>query len=458
MGRKILVIALREYNAAVRTKAFVVSLVFLPVLMLGNFAVQAMLRDKVDTGTKHFAVIDHTEGEGIFTALQAAAARRNETELRDPSGRQVKPEYVLERVPPPDSPDALPALRLEQSDRVRRGELAGIIEIGPDVDQVAPPAAELGEFDGPGPEPNFDERLSVRFQAHSHTSHEFPAWLRRTVSDAVKRRRCQALGLDAAKVDEVRRPVPVLARELSARDPRTGEVRDGAEANRMASFLLPTGLVMLMFMMIFVGASPLLQGVLEEKSQRIAEVLLGSVRPFPLMLGKLLGTVGVATTLGTVYLGGAYLAVRHYGLADHLSPQIIAWFLVYQTLGVLLFGSLFIAVGAACTSAQEAQTLLMPVMLVAMIPLFVLVNVITEPNGPLATGLSLFPTATPTLMVARLSLSPGLPMWQPLLGVALVLLATLACVWAAGRIFRVGLLAQGQGAGFREMFRWVWRG
>jgi ABC-type Na+ efflux pump permease subunit len=176
------------------------------------------------------------------------------------------------------------------------------------------------------------------------------------------------------------------------------------------------------------------------------------------MLGKLLGTVGVATTLAAVYLGGAFLAARHYGFTAYLSPQIIAWFVLYQTLGVLLFGSLFIAVGAACTSAQEAQTLLMPVTITAMLPLFVLVNVINEPDGSLATGMSLFPPASPMLMVARLSISPGTPLWQPLAGVALVLLATMACVWAAGRVFRVGLLTQGQGAGVREILRWVWRG
>ena len=229
----------------------------------------------------------------------------------------------------------------------------------------------------------------------------------------------------------------------------------------MVSFLAPVGLVMLMFMMIFIGATPLMQGVIEEKSQRIAEVLLGSVRPFTLMLGKLLGTVGVATTLSVVYLGGAYFVARHYsqyGITEHLTAQLIVWFLIYQTLGVLMFGSLFIAVGAACTSAQESQTLLLPVMVVAMLPLFVMTNVVMEPNGPMATGASFVPTATPMLMVARLSVSPGLPLWQPLLGIVVVLLTTLLFVWAAGRIFRVGLLAQGQGASFRDMMRWVWHG
>jgi ABC-2 type transport system permease protein len=176
------------------------------------------------------------------------------------------------------------------------------------------------------------------------------------------------------------------------------------------------------------------------------------------MLGKLLGTVGVATTLGAVYLTGAYVAARQFDIPQHLPASLIAWFLLYQTLGVLMYGSLFIAVGSACTTAQEAGQMLWPVTLAAILPLFVMTHVITEPDGPLATAASLVPTAAPMLMVGRLSVSPGLPWWQPLLGVVSVLLATFVCVWAAGRIFRVGLLAQGQGAGFREMLRWVWRG
>jgi ABC-2 type transport system permease protein len=455
--RKILVIAIRDYNAAVRTKGFIVGLVLFPVLMLGGFGAQWLLQDRGDTSPKHYVVIDRTAGEGVLPTLEDAARLRNETQLRDASGRQVRPEYVLERVAPPEGPEAAKLLRLEQSDRVRRGELAGIIEIGPDVDELAPPEADLGEFRGPGPELTFEDRISVRFQAHSHTSHEFNAWLRHSVNDAVQVRRFgdkQA----AAKAREQMRQVPVLARGLSARDPRTDEIDDGAETNRVASFLAPVLLVMLMFMMIFVGASPLMQSVLEEKTQRIAEVLLGSVRPFPLMLGKLLGTVGVATTLGIVYLGGAYFAARRFGITEHLPVSLIAWFLLYQTLGVLMYGSLFIAVGSACTTAQEAGQMLLPVTVAAMMPLFVMTHVITEPDGPLALGASMLPTATPMLMVGRLSVSPGLPLWQPLLGVLSVLLATIVCVWAAGRILRVGLLAQGQGASFRDMFRWVWRG
>ena len=140
-----------------------------------------------------------------------------------------------------------------------------------------------------------------------------------------------------------------------------------------------------------------------------------------------------------------------------LPVDLLAWFLVYQTLAGLLFGSLFIAIGAACTDMKEAQNLLLPVMLLVCMPMFVLGSVIQEPNSTVVTWLSFFPFATPMLMIARQSAPPGVPLWQPLTGIAIVLVTTLLCVWAAGRIFRVGLLMQGKGARLDEIMRWILR-
>ena len=112
-----------------------------------------------------------------------------------------------------------------------------------------------------------------------------------------------------------------------------------------------------MFLVVMVGATPLIQGVIEEKMQRIAEVLLGSVSPFELMAGKLLGMLGVSLTLAAVYLGGCYAALSRFGFTEYLPPDLLAWFLVFQVLAVLMYGSLFIAVGAACTDAKESQAL-----------------------------------------------------------------------------------------------------
>jgi ABC-type Na+ efflux pump permease subunit len=131
---------------------------------------------------------------------------------------------------------------------------------------------------------------------------------------------------------------------------------------------------------------------------------------------------------------------------------------VFQFLAALMFGSLFIAIGAACTDMKETQNLLWPVMLLASLPLFLMGTVLREPNAPVARGLSFFPFATPTLMIARQAVPPGIPWWEPVLGVVLVLATTVFCVYAAGRIFRVGILMQGKGARVGELLRWVFRG
>jgi ABC-2 type transport system permease protein len=201
-----------------------------------------------------------------------------------------------------------------------------------------------------------------------------------------------------------------------------------------------------------------LNSVLEEKMQRIAEVLMGSIPPFQLMLGKLLGTVAVSITMAAVYLTGAYIALERTGYAQYFPWHMVWWFVAFQILAVFMFGSIFIAIGAAVTDMKEAQSMMTPVMLLLVAPMFVWLNIVREPNSTMALAMSLFPPATPMLMVIRQSVPPGIPLWQPLLGVGVVLVSTLLCVFAAGRVFRVGILMQGKGAKVSELVRWAIRG
>jgi len=217
-------------------------------------------------------------------------------------------------------------------------------------------------------------------------------------------------------------------------------------------------LMMLMVMVVMIGASPLMQSVLEEKMQRIAEVLLGSVTPFQLMFGKLLGMTGVSLTIATVYLIGAFYALLRAGYGGFFPAEVVWWFALYLILAVFMYGAMFIAVGAAVTDMKEAQSILTPVMLLIFSPLFIWPNVIKEPHATFSVVASLFPPATPMLMLIRQAVPPGVPLWQPLLGFVLVTLMTLATVFAAGRIFRIGILMQGRGAKVGEMMRWIIRG
>jgi ABC-type Na+ efflux pump permease subunit len=217
--------------------------------------------------------------------------------------------------------------------------------------------------------------------------------------------------------------------------------------------------MMLMFMAIMVGATPLVQTVLEEKMAKISEVLLGSIPPFQLMLGKLLGTVGVSVTLVSFYLAGAFFALWYAGYSEYFpSVSLLIWVVLFQILAVLMYGSLFSAVGAAVSDMKEAQSTMLPVMIIAMSPMFIWIQVVQNPSSRFSLFVSLFPPATPMLMVIRQSVPPGVPTWQPVLGIVLVLLTTLICVFCAGRIFRVGVLIQGKGASYWQMLQWIVRG
>ena len=182
------------------------------------------------------------------------------------------------------------------------------------------------------------------------------------------------------------------------------------------TIFLPFGMMMLMFMVIFLAAQPMLESVLEEKSQRIAEVLLGSANAFQLMVGKLIGGVGGSLTVVATYaIGGGALAWYYDYL--HLVPlRIVPWFIIYQVLAVMLFGSIFMAVGAAVNQLKEAQSMLMPIWLLMMFPLFVWIQVVRDPMGSFATWLSFIPPATSLMMVLRMGSTAAVPLWQSAAG------------------------------------------
>jgi ABC-2 type transport system permease protein len=426
--RKTLVIAVREYQAAVRTKAFLISLLVMPVLMGGSVAAQLLLRGRVDTEPKRFAVIDRTPSPGVYDELEARVAERNAHE---------NPPFVLESVAPQADEDEQ---RLQLSERIRRRDLFGFVEI-----RLAAPG-------GASAEP-----FVLHYQSNSATHDAFPHWVQKVLKEIqVQRYTAAHRAVTPADLQTLLEPVDLKALGLTKRKP-DGTLETDTQ-NPVASILMPLGLLMLMFMMVLLGSTPLIQGVVEEKMLRIAEVLLGSVRPFQLMMGKLLGMVAVSLTLSVIYLGGAYWAAYHYGLTQFLPGHLLVWFVVYQALAVLMYGSVFIAIGAACTDMRETQSMIWPVMLLIASPLFIWTIVLEEPNSTFATVASLVPFATPMLMIIRQAVPPGVPWWQPILGVSLVLAMTAACVFAAGRIFRVGILMQGKGAQVGEMLRWVVKG
>jgi ABC-2 type transport system permease protein len=203
------------------------------------------------------------------------------------------------------------------------------------------------------------------------------------------------------------------------------------------------------------SAPQLLNSVIEEKMSRISEVLIGSVTPYQLMMGKLLGSAGVSTLLALIYLTGGIFTARYFGYADAVRLSDLGWVVVFLPMAVFMFGAIFITIGAACTDLKDAQGMMTPAMLVMMLPWMTWFAVINAPDSPVAVALSLFPTNAPFLMLLRIAIPPGPPAWQIALSVVLTTLTALALVHAAGKVFRTGLLMQGKAASFGEMWTWV---
>jgi len=430
---KVWVIARREYLAMVGSKAFLISIAVMPVFMLGGALVPNLMRDSVDTNEKKIAVLDPSGA--LVPPLRQAVEARNEHGIRDPeSGKLMAPAYRLEVVGGGPVTDRQ---RLELSDRVRAGELYGFVEIPADI-------LETSEEDGPS---------VMTFYAENPTLSDARRWFDRTLSSIVESRRLQSAGIDPQIVQRAK-AVDMEGRGLYE-ETASGEIKKAKENQELLSIFLPLGILMFMFMIIMMSAQPMLESVLEEKTNRIAEVLLGSATPFQIMTGKLFGNVAGSLTVAAIYLTGAYGLARYNDVLDAVPFDILPWFVVFQLLAVLMFSSLFMAIGSSVNQLKEAQSLLLPVWILIVAPLFVWFNIVREPTGSLATWLSLIPPFVPMLMCLRLSATSAIPLWQPIVGLMLMLVMTLLCVFAAGRIFRIGMLAQGRAPKLSELLRWA---
>ena len=430
--RKIWTIARTEYLNAVRSKAFIIGIILLPVMMSGSLIVGRLTKGNADIRPRKLAVVD--QSGWLAEKIEARAALRNEKDIFDPANRtkQIRPAFVIERI---DAGSADEKVEVSLSERVRKKDLFAFLIIRPGI--VDPAATN-----------------TVSYYTETASFMELPGWLNAVLTDEITRKRFEGAGVDQRLVEKLTKPVNVLQLGLAGVD-QSGQVIKAKETNRMATFMIPFASMMMMFMLVMSSAPALLNSVLEEKMQKIAEVLVSSVTPFELMTGKLLGTVFVSLTLSVLYLGGAALIMTQMALTGYVNPALLLWFVVFQLLGLLIFGSIFIAIGSACSEIRDAQSLMSPAMMMIVLPMFCLVPVLESPSSTFSRAISLFPPATPMLMTLRIASKPGPPLWEILLGVVLCSAFTIFCLWAAAKVFRIGILSQGQAPTIGKLIKWV---
>jgi ABC-2 type transport system permease protein len=425
---KVWTVAGTEFLHAIRSKAFIIGVLLMPALVGISAIVPKFAGDEVDKLERKVAVVDETGR--LYPMLSLVADQWNAAQLaRDGSikGPRFKLEEVKAAGRRPDD------VRVELSNRVREKEIFAFVEL---------------------PTALFADVPKLRYYTDSPTFQPLPRWLEEVVGRLVIAERLRNTNVDPQTMLALVREMQLDRLGLLTRGD-DGRVAPAKVSDPIRSFVTPIVLMMLMFVIVISTASPLLNSVMEEKMTRISEVLLGSLSPFELMAGKLLGVVGVSMVLSAIYLSGAYGFAVYHGYGDAVTPMQIVWFVVYLVLSMLIYGSLFIAIGAAATDLKDAQALMTPGMMLFMSPMFIWMPVLRAPGSTLAIVASLVPFATPVLMTLRLGLTPAPPAWQIALGFVLTLLASAFFVWAGGRIFRVGILMQGKSATLAEMWRWV---
>ncbi len=427
--RKVWTVAITEFQHAVRSKAFIIGVLLMPALGGISAIVPKFAGDEVDKLERKVAVVDETGR--LYPMLSLVADQWNAAQVSK-DGTVKGPRFRLEEVKPAAGSRA-DDVRVGLSNRVRDKELFAFVEL---------------------PKALFADVPRLRYYTDSPTFQPLPRWLEEVVGRLVIAERLRNTNVDPQTMLALVREMQLDRLGLLTRG-GDGSVAPAKVSDPIRAFVTPMVLMMLMFVIVISTASPLLNSVMEEKMTRISEVLLGSLSPFELMAGKLLGVVGVSMVLSGIYLTGTYAFAVYHGYGDAVTAMQIVWFVVYLVLAMLIYGSLFIAIGAAATDLKDAQALMTPGMLLFMSPMFIWMPILRAPGSSLAVGASLVPFATPVLMTLRMALTPAPPAWQVALSFVVTLAATAFFVWAGGRIFRVGILMQGKSATFAEMWRWV---
>jgi ABC-2 type transport system permease protein len=428
---RLFTVAGAEAGMAIRSKAFIIGMMLVPVFSGGAIGLQRISQNQLDRQDRRFAVIDETGT--LFQEVARLATEWNRGVALDGPASATGPRMLPELVN--GQGEDVDEVKRNLVDRIHRKQLRAFVEIPANV-ATGDPAAH------------------VHYYSDDGTDATLPRWVENNVNRAVLEQRFRASRLDPLEVARLTRQVAMTRLDLPSWDEHGVATKEVA-IDPLRTLAVPLVTMSLVLFVVMSSAPTLLHSVLEEKLSRTNEVMLGSVSPFEFMGGKLLGTAGVSLIVSAVYLTAAFLVARRFGYVDLLTPRLFVWFVVYSLLGVFLFGSIFIAIGAACSDFKDAQSMMMPSMLLMMMPVFTWTMVLRAPTSALAVTLSLVPTATPFLMLPLTTIPPGPPVWQQALGVCLTAATTVGFVWAAGRIFRVGLLMQGKSATFADMVRWV---
>ncbi|MGA9771071.1 MAG: ABC transporter permease [Blastocatellia bacterium] len=429
--KKVLVIIKREYMVRVRTKAFLIGTIISPVLMLALVILPGLLA-ATGGGNRDVTVLDQSGDSKLFDSIKSRVEGRSmgadETaDKRGPSGTR----YILSQKIVPPEQDIEEIIKTDYSQGGEKDSDRAYLILPPNVLN-----------DG---RPEYRAKNTSDFSIRA---------LEGAISAAVTERKLSQAGLDEAKIRSYTRPVDLKTNKLGA----TGEAQeDGGN-----SFIV--GFVMLFFIymsVLFYGLF-VMRGVIEEKQSRIVEVVISSVKPMQMMMGKLIGIglvgltqIGIwALSAGALSMFGASIFSSRGVTFPHIPLSLLVCFVIYFVLGYFLYATLYAMVGSTVSSEEDAQQAQLPVTLLIIVPMMIFGMVMANPNSTSSIVLSMVPFFAPTLMMMRIAIINP-PVWQILLSMAIMVITIVGCVWVAAKIYRVGILMYGKRPSIAELGRWL---
>jgi ABC-2 type transport system permease protein len=415
----------REYLERVRTRWFIITTVFGPVLFgaLMTLPMYLSIRSLRNAEVGRIEILDVT-GSGLGKEVQARIAGPT----GDPSLSRVREM----------SPAELAAAESAATDAVVHNELIGYL--------VLDSASLAG--------------TSARYAGRDATSMGQTGKVESAVRQAVMVRRMQEAGLDPQRIDELTRVRLSLSTERITEKGRGGSASASSALGFIVAFLL--------YMSLILYGQNTLRSTIEEKTTRVAEVIVSSVKTDTLLAGKVLGVAAVGMTQQIVWIVSAIAIYKsratifaQLGIATlpdipmpHVGPGLLIAFLLFYLLGFMFYSSLFAAAGATVNSDQEAQQAAQPIMLLLVFSIIFLQPVMMAPASTMAKVLSRIPVSAPIIMPLRMSVQ-SVPTSEIIAVLAGLAVACGIAIWLASRIYRVGLLMYGKRPNLRELGRWI---
>lgn len=398
----------------VKSKAFLFSLIMMPLIMLVFGFLPTFLATQTSEESVVIGIIDETGR--ILNPLEQRLNEKYKLE----SGEPVYRLKNLQEVPVSDGEQ----LRALANLMVSSKEIEGYFTIPAsayDSGRVEYRAENAGNF-----------RVVERFS--------------RTMEEVIMAKRLSERGYDPRLIKELSTDVNVKAIKVS------GEGRE-SESGYLETFFSAYVFIMMLMFMVLTSGQLLIRSVVEEKSNRVIEVLLSSCSSQDLMAGKILGLSGLGLFQILIWGVIAYVISLKTG-SSVVTPENVLLLLVYFILGYLLYSAIFVAAGSPVTTEQEAQQITTYVSLTLVFPIILAVPAIQNPDSTLIRVLTFIPLLTPAFMLMRIPIQMP-PVWEILSTVALLLIFTVFCMWAAGKIFRIAILVYGKRPSMGELIRWI---